>query len=134
MSRRRYLLDTNVIVDALRGDPVAEQIYSHQDMYLSTIVRGELYYGAYYAVQPQPQLDNLAVIFSLLQHVPNSKMVAKRYGEQKATLRKLGTPIPDNDLWIAATALEHDMILVTNDTHFNNVKELQLRNWKQKSF
>ena len=52
---------------------------------------------------------------------PITRGIAERYGYAKAALAKRGTPIPENDIWIAATALETGTRLVSNDAHFDFV-------------
>jgi len=54
---------------------------------------------------------------------------ARRYGEIKELLRARGRPIPENDIWMAAIALQHDLILVTRDAHFEAVDKLRLAAW-----
>lgn len=55
---------------------------------------------------------------------------ARRYGQAKAKLRAAGTPIPENDIWIAALALEHELTLVTRDAHFAVVAGLTSVPWR----
>lgn len=47
----------------------------------------------------------------------------------KATLRTAGKPIPANDLWIAALAIQHDLTLATRDSHFEAVERLEVETW-----
>ena len=54
---------------------------------------------------------------------------ARRYGIIKDRLRRKGTIIPDNDIWIAAIAMQHGLILVTRDAHFDEVESLQTERW-----
>ncbi|MGA7241320.1 MAG: PIN domain-containing protein [Bryobacteraceae bacterium] len=49
---------------------------------------------------------------------------AEHYARLFVQLKRAGTPIPDNDLWIAAQALEHDLILITHDRHFRHIPQL----------
>jgi len=51
------------------------------------------------------------------------------YGAVKTELKKKGRPIPENDLWIAACAIQYDLILVTRDGHFDPIGGLQLESW-----
>lgn len=51
------------------------------------------------------------------------------YGKIKSSLRKKGSPIPENDIWIAAIALHHKLTLVTRDGHFNQVSGLKSVVW-----
>ena len=52
---------------------------------------------------------------------------ASLYGTIKANLRKKGKPIPENDIWIAAIAMQHDLTLLTRDRHFEAVDGLRLK-------
>ena len=54
---------------------------------------------------------------------------ARRYGEIKNALRVKGHPIPENDIWIAAIALEHDLTLATRDAHFSEIGNLAVATW-----
>ena len=49
---------------------------------------------------------------------------AEQYARLFVQLKRAGTPIPDNDLWIAALALEHDLMLITRDRHFQDIPQL----------
>ena len=54
---------------------------------------------------------------------------ARWYGEVKNVLRLKGRPIPENDLWIAAIALEHDLVVATQDAHFEEIDNLKVERW-----
>jgi tRNA(fMet)-specific endonuclease VapC len=54
---------------------------------------------------------------------------ARRYGEIKNALREKGRPIPENDIWIAAIALQHDLTMATRDTHFSEITDLNVAIW-----
>jgi tRNA(fMet)-specific endonuclease VapC len=58
--------------------------------------------------------------------VPCDQATAQIYGEIKAGLRKKGRPLPDNDIWIAAQAIQHSGIIVSRDRHFREVEGLQV--------
>ena len=51
------------------------------------------------------------------------------YGTIKAALRKKGKPIPENDIWIAAIASQHNLTIVTRDKHFKEVDGLKIKKW-----
>src|SRR5271165_7141124 len=51
---------------------------------------------------------------------------AEHYARLFVQLKRAGTPVPDNDLWIAALALEHDLLLITRDSHFERIPQLML--------
>ncbi len=63
--------------------------------------------------------------------LPVTRPVGSAYAAIKADLWSRGRPQGDNDLWIAATALAHDMILVTNDASFRNIRGLAVEDWSQ---
>ena len=54
---------------------------------------------------------------------------ARWHGEVKNVLRLKGRPIPENDLWIAAIALEHDLVVATQDAHFEEIDNLKVERW-----
>jgi tRNA(fMet)-specific endonuclease VapC len=77
-------------------------------------------------------MENLHKIDILVQQslvFPCDLETAQWYGIIKNQLRRKGSPIPDNDIWIAAIALQYDLILVTRDSHFNEVESLQTERW-----
>ncbi|MEM9261332.1 MAG: PIN domain-containing protein, partial [Bacteroidota bacterium] len=64
-----------------------------------------------------------------LRVIPTTKKTAKIYAEIKYKLRKKGRPIPENDIWIAATAMQFDLTLITKDKHFKEIEGLKLELW-----
>jgi tRNA(fMet)-specific endonuclease VapC len=54
---------------------------------------------------------------------------ARRYGEIKHALRVKGRPLPENDIWMAAIALQHGLLLITRDTHFSDIENLEVTAW-----
>ena len=52
------------------------------------------------------------------------------YGQVKTELRQKGRPIPENDIWIAAIALQYDLTLITRDAHFEYIENLLTEEWK----
>ena len=124
------LVDTNVVVAYFRGD---KAIYPHfarvTPVYLPWVVLGELHFGAQRA---QRRHEQLAFIHDLLTYAvvlfPDQD-TTEVYGQVKAELARLGKPIPDNDLWIAAVARQHDLPLATRDAHFAHVPGLKTLAW-----
>jgi tRNA(fMet)-specific endonuclease VapC len=57
------------------------------------------------------------------------EQTARQYGRISQQLRKKGRPIPQNDMWIAALALQHGLTLVTRDAHFSHIDGLLLQDW-----
>ncbi len=127
----RVLLDTNILIALIAGEPaVVAQVRSAAAIFLPAIALGELYYGARKSGRPTENLqviDRLAAGAAVLACGPET---ARRYGQVKAELRAAGTPIPENDIWIAALALEHGLTLVSRDSHFAAVAGITAVPWR----
>ncbi|MCK7495017.1 MAG: type II toxin-antitoxin system VapC family toxin [Comamonadaceae bacterium] len=126
----RYLLDTNVVISLFARNPATrERIAQAEEVFISCVVIGELYFGAYKSTRVQ---ENIARIddFVLNNSVLSCNAdIAKRYGTIKNDLKGKGHPIPENDVWIAAIAQHHSLILVTNDVHFDAIEDLAVEKW-----
>ncbi|OCQ93059.1 twitching motility protein PilT [Limnothrix sp. PR1529] len=132
----RYLLDTCVISDFIKGD--AATIFRFQntsptDIAISAITVMELRYGL--AINPQRSSKVEPVITSILSSVtilPFGLAEAERAAEVRAILKSQGQPIGAYDVLIAATALAHQLIMVTaNQREFERVPGLVVENWRQ---
>ena len=126
----KYLLDTNIVIGMFAEDKVIqEKIENTEKLFLASPVVGELYYGARKSSRP---MENLARANSLTQRFPLYSCnleTAKWFGIIKDQLRRKGRLIPDNDIWIAAIAMQHGLILVTRDAHFDEVESLHTEYW-----
>ncbi|MGC9523429.1 MAG: PIN domain-containing protein [Anaerolineae bacterium] len=90
----------------------------------------ELWYGASYSAYPEKNHRAVLDFASGIGVLDLSSASALNFGDLKAHLRRIGMLMEDLDLLIAATALAHNLILVTNNTqHFGRVPELSLENW-----
>jgi len=126
-----FALDTNIVSAHLRGDAaVGSQIQANPRLYLPVSVLGELYYGAYHTEHRDKQLARVRAFLPLVQIVHHDEEIAERYGKVKSRLAELGSLIPENDLWIAATCLVHDLTLASRDSHFKAVEGLALVRWE----
>ena len=123
----RVALDTNRITDLFRGDiALAEQLSTAEEVWIPLIVLGEIKAGFQGGTQ---QRRNEGLLTGLLAKptvgvLLPSRETAEHYARIFVQLRRAGTPVPDNDLWIAALALEHDLTLVTRDRHFARIPQL----------
>ena len=132
----RYMLDTNILIYIIKRKPpsVIERFSScapDDELMMSFVTYAELLKGATRSTQRQRVEEQLA---SLCQLIPVSYMVtpllAQRYAEHAARLKSLGTPIGNNDLWIAAHALSLNCVLVTHNTkEFNRIEGLKIEDW-----
>src|SRR5487761_2623524 len=118
---RDLLPDTNAAIAVIKGNDRIEALLSDAQLYTSIIVIGELYYGASYSERRSENLENILTFMSSVKVLSCGEETAVRFGEIKADLRKKGRMIPDNDIWIAATSLQHGLELVTRDGHFQHV-------------
>lgn len=126
----KYLLDTSVAIAILRNESAVVQAATQaEELFLCEVVLGELYFGAYRSANPQLNRERIEQLAQRCTTLWGGKQVAERYGMLKAQLLSQGTPIPENDLWIAATALSYDITLVSRDAHFQRVPGLRLVVW-----
>ena len=125
-----YLLDTNIVSAMLDADPaVTSRNVAGTVFYLPSRVVGELYFGAENSGRPAENVRRLESFLASSTVVPTDADTGRWYGRLKADLRRNGTPIPENDVWITAAALQHQMSLVTRDAHFAVVIGLQTIAW-----
>jgi tRNA(fMet)-specific endonuclease VapC len=128
-----YMLDTNIVSYALRGKPPEiqqrfESAAAHS-LVVSAITAAEL---RYWAEKRPGQSRFTAQIEAFLERVPTlpwDATVAAVHGKLKARLFRLGRPLAELDMQIAAHALAGDCILVTHDAAFLQVPDLQTEDW-----
>ena len=126
----RYLLDTNIIIALFADEAVVKNnLAQANEVFIPNVVIGELYYGARKSGRIQANLARVDELVANSTVLGCDAETARQYGEVKNELRLKGRPLPENDVWIAALALQYDLILVTRDAHFQEVKSLQIRAW-----
>jgi predicted nucleic acid-binding protein len=123
----RVLLDTSAYSAFMRGHPIAKETLQQADsIVFNPIVLGELRAGFRRGRQ---QEKNGKLLRQFLAS-PRVKVLqidegtSERYAVIINALWSIGKPIPTNDLWIAATAMQHGLIVVTTDTHFRQVAQI----------
>lgn len=120
-------IDTNVYSEFMRGSSGAVMaIRATGEIYLPLIVLGELLAGFAAGARPTKNRDELARFMASprVSVLEPDERTARHYAEIYAALRARGTPIPTNDLWIAALARQHRVSLLTHDRHFAAVPGL----------
>lgn len=126
----RLLLDTNAVVALFRQDAAIQQrLTAAAEVFLPITVVGELHYGAENSTRPadnHDQVDQFAASSSILTC---DLATARHYGKIKHGLRGKGRPIPENDIWIAAVALQYGLTVVSRDQHFREVDGLLVESW-----
>jgi tRNA(fMet)-specific endonuclease VapC len=122
-----YLLDSNIVIDIFRGDSeTIARVKKINTVYLPVIVIGELYYGANKSNQTPKRVLEIEQLERTVIILDVTKSTARIYGEIKDELRLKGRLIPENDVWIAAIAKEHNLTLLTRDNHFGNVEGIKI--------
>jgi predicted nucleic acid-binding protein len=127
MAIRDILLDTNAYVAFKRGVPKVVEVIRHAPLIgMNSVVLGELLAGFAVGSREAANVEELkrfmgtprVRLFSL------DDVTASHYAGVYRDLRRIGQPIPTNDMWIAATALQHQLAVVSLDGHFKAVKGL----------
>jgi len=90
---------------------------------------GELLYGVYRSSFREKGLKQVEEFLRICFVLEPNERTAYIYGRIKADLSQRGRPIPENDVWIAAIALEHDLPVATRDPHFSLVQGLTVLPW-----
>jgi tRNA(fMet)-specific endonuclease VapC len=129
----RYLLDTDTCIYFLRRrEPrIVRRLQAHaHHAAISVITLGELEFGRAGSSDPESVREAIDLLTGSFEVAPLPAAAAEPYGRVRAALRARGTPIGQNDLWIAAQALAADLILVTNnEKEFRRVPGLKVQNW-----
>ncbi len=132
----RYLLDTNVVIAAMKGDAAVVARLENtplQDLVLSPLVLGELEFGAETSAHSERNRVRLAELAVRLPLVAVDAETSRRYGRIRAELEQAGMPIGANDTWIVAQALALDATLVTdNNREFSRIPGLTVENWLER--
>lgn len=98
-------------------------------VFAPSIAIGELFYGAQKSARVKENLARVETFATTVAVLPCDTDAARRFGEIKEQLRRKGRPIPTNDMWIAAIALQRGLTLATRDDHFANVDGLLIDRW-----
>jgi tRNA(fMet)-specific endonuclease VapC len=130
----RYLLDTNICIYIKNHRP-AEVLARFSalpsgSVAMSVITYSELAFGAENSTKSRAAQQILQQLTALIPVLPLDENTSLHYGSIRHYLQTQGTPIGNNDLWIAAHALAEKLILVTNNVaEFERVPVLQVENW-----
>ena len=123
-------LDTNAVSAFFDGEKeVVDKIDLTPALYLPATVIGEFSYGALKSKNTEANLLKIEKLAAGCEIIACDENVARIYARVKMHLEKVGRLIPENDMWIAACALQVDLPLLTNDAHFDNVEGLKRVRW-----
>jgi len=127
METNRLILDTSAYSLFMMGNlQIKEALQSAEEVFLTPIILGELLAGF---VMGNKEKKNRALLDDFLDssrvtvlHIDEE--TSERYSAIVFHLRAQGTPIPTNDLWIAASAMQHGLKVLTSDSHFLKVPQI----------
>ncbi len=100
-----------------------------EEVFVPIIVLGELYYGAQKSNQVENNLTRINEFAESCSVLICDTETSRQYGEIKNLLRAKGRPIPENDIWIAAIAKQHELTLVSRDEHFKEIEDFLTLTW-----
>ncbi|MEW6565840.1 MAG: type II toxin-antitoxin system VapC family toxin [Spirochaetota bacterium] len=126
---KKILLDTNAYSAFMAGNShVLEYIVESEEIYLSTIVIGELFAGFYGGKNYDRNIEELKRFLSKdgIKTIDVSIETSEIFGELKNSLSKKGRMLPINDIWIAAHTIETGSKLITFDAHFKQIEGLRI--------
>jgi len=121
----------------MKAHPALERYLSGLEagclIYMTVVVEGEVRFGIERLAEGRKRRTLSSALDKILDDLDGvlavSRDTARAYSTLKADLWKRGRPMSENDLWIAATAIEHRLVLVTNDGFFRQVPQLAVEDW-----
>ena len=124
------LLDTNIVIGLFANEPAVLARLSKTDhIFIPSIVLGELYFGAYKWAHPDQNIRRVEEFIATSAVLVCDAATAARYGRIKKALREKDRPLPENDIWIAALAQQHNLTVVSRDQHFTEIENLSIEVW-----
>jgi tRNA(fMet)-specific endonuclease VapC len=124
------LLDTNIIIGLFANDQAILTRLSETDhLFIPSIVLGELYFGAYKSAHSEQNVRRIEEFVAASAVLVCDAVTAAYYGRIKKALREKGRPLPENDIWIAALAQQHGLIVISRDQHFKEIESLPVEAW-----
>jgi len=119
--------DTTVAIAILNGrEDVARWSRGFDVIWLPVPVLGEFHFGAENSGKPEENLRRVDELAARCKVLILGEATARTYSTLRLDLKRKGKPIPENDLWIAAVCVEHDIPLATTDGHFREVSSLRI--------
>lgn len=124
------ILDTNALSALADGAPALGEAIGHERLVLPVIVLGEYRFGIRRSRYRSEYEKWLGLFLDLVQLLPVVNDTALHYAAIFDELKTAGTPIPTNDVWIAALAREHGEVLLTKDRHFRQISGISVVSWE----
>jgi tRNA(fMet)-specific endonuclease VapC len=127
MTGSKCLLDTSVIIHIFKSNPdIIAQLHAFSEIFVPSIAAGELYYGAYCSAHIKKHLDQSNQFLKNYTILSPDVITGDFYGRIKKRLKDKGKPIPENDIWIAAIAIQFNLTLFAVDKHFKEINDITL--------
>lgn len=129
MVMRKVLIDTNAYIQLLSGNKdLLDALADAEIVYMSVFVLGELFAGFKGGTREKKNRKILDEFLDkpVVTVLESTVETAEIFGMVKYELKKAGTPLPMNDVWIASHAIESGSVLITYDAHFEKVKGVRL--------
>ena len=130
-----FLLDTNVCIKLIKGNQPSFinkiKTIGMDNIYICSIVRYELYYGAFKSQKKEENLNKLEIFLNSFKNLDFDIKSAEICGRIRSNLEFKGTPIGSYDIMIASIALRNKLTLVThNISEFSRIKDLVIEDWE----
>ena len=123
----RLLLDTSAYSAFMRGHAeICAAVQDNEEIFLNSVILGELIAGFIKGGRRRKNENELRRLLASprVGVLDVTEETAERYAVILNSLWRAGTPIPTNDIWIAASAMEHGLRLVTTDDHYQKVPQI----------
>ena len=123
-------IDSNILRNYLAGERTLVERFAVIDaVWLPLPVLGEAWFAVLKSSRQRQNQERLHAFLDLCYVPPLTMRTAEVYADIRMALQRKGGPIPNNDIWIAAACLEHDLPLATRDSDFQHVNGLVVLNW-----
>ena len=124
------ILDTNAVSAWCDDDAALLAVLpTDRPLFIPAIVLGEYRFGIKVTRDRKIREAWLEEVESAVTVLDVNSETARHYADVREELRKAQTPIPENDLWIAALARQHELPVITRDAHFDHVTDLRRVDW-----
>jgi tRNA(fMet)-specific endonuclease VapC len=130
MAPNSVRLDTSVVIRHFRdATALVGKLAAYEELYLPGPALAELYYGAFRSDRTQKHLDQIERFLAAADVLTPDQDTSKHYSKIAAELARKGTPIPQNDIWMAALSIQCGLPLAVMDQHFQHIDGLILLLW-----
>ena len=124
------ILDTNAVSALLDGDPALETVLAGADRHhLPAVTLGEYRYGLKFSRQKRALESLLDTLEAESFPLGVDSVTARLYADIRSELKQVERPIPENDIWIAAIARQHQLPIVSRDEHFDWISGIRRIGW-----